>query len=114
LKLKLRTAVIAGTVEANANGWTGGSIEISGQQGVALETAGRLSAQGVEGGTRRAEFSCWSSPESQANQCYASAGRGGQSRLLLHSGVDCNGARVTASGTQGGGSIAFLVMKAAC
>ena len=44
------TVTIAGAVEANATQGKGGAIIITGQQGVSVESTGRISANGVEGG----------------------------------------------------------------
>ncbi|HEU0290188.1 MAG TPA: filamentous hemagglutinin N-terminal domain-containing protein, partial [Burkholderiales bacterium] len=100
------TAVVAGLVEADATAGRGGNIEISGQQGVTLESTGRLSANGVDGGT--VALSSTGGPVRVAGQISAdaSAGRGGQVAIAAATQTSiATSARVTANGTQGGGSV---------
>ncbi len=101
------TAVVAGTVEANATAGRGGSIDVSGQQGVTVEPTGRVSAGGsTAGGTIALNSS--GGPVRVAGQLSAdaSSGRGGQVTIAAATQATvAAGARVTASGPQGGGSV---------
>src|SRR5690349_1875961 len=71
-------ATIAGTVEANATAARGGNIDVSGQQGVTVESTGRISANGTEGGSVALTSSAGSVQVAGQVSANASSGRGGQ------------------------------------
>ena len=100
------SATVAGTVEANATAGRGGSIDISGQQGVTIEATGRISANGVEGGSITLNSPAGSVQVAGQVSAEASAGHGGRVAIAAATQASiAEGARVSASGAQAGGSV---------
>jgi filamentous hemagglutinin family protein len=106
VEAKTGTAIVAGTVEANAAADRGGSIDLSGQQGVTIDPRGRISATGINGGTIALNSSAGEVRVSGELSASATGARGGS---VVVTGATlasvAAGAKISVSGTKGGGSV---------
>lgn len=99
-------ATVAGAVEANAHGARGGSVSVTGAQGVSIEAGGRISAGGSEGGVVTLQSAAGDVAVAGQVLVKGEAGRGGDvlARAATQAVVTSSG-RIIADGAQSGGTV---------
>ena len=99
-------ATIAGAVEAIGTQGKGGTIEVAGQQGVAVESTARITASGTEGGSVTLNSTGGPVVVAAPVTANATAGRAGEVVVSAATiAVLAASGQLSASGAQGGGVI---------